>query len=42
LDLNYYYQFGKREQNTISINDDLFIDLAELKENVERMVSQPQ
>ena len=39
LDLNYYYQFGEREHNTNSINDDLFIDLAKLKENVERMLS---
>ena len=42
LDLNYYYQFGEPEQNTKSIHDDLFIDLAKLKENVERMLSQPK
>jgi len=41
LDLNYYYQFGEPEQNTESIHDDLFIDLAKLRENVERMLSQP-
>ena len=37
LDVNYYYQFG--EQDNQSINDDLFIDLAKLRVNVERMLS---
>jgi capsular polysaccharide biosynthesis protein len=39
LDLNYYYQFGEPEQDRGDINDDLFIDLIKLKENVERMLS---
>ena len=41
LDLNYYYQFGEPEQKAKSIHDDLYIDVVKLRENVERMLSQP-
>src|SRR5258706_3576174 len=41
LDLNYYYQFGESEQNTQGINEDLFINLTKLRENIEKMISQP-